>query len=766
MKQHSIILSLLFFSLFNSLNGQKTMLCGADERHENPIVLNNSDIDRIENKLFSRSSILDTIPTQIHIVRYSNGSGTISTGQVDDAIDSLNHYFETIDLYFSYCNLSFNYIDNDALVNYHNGTQRATLHSDNNVAAFNIYFIEGAVTSSGGAPVCGLGSLSGGGTTPSIIISNASACMNDMSRVGVHETGHYFGLYHTHGKYGQVPPDYNNLPPMTFGFPTEVAYEGAVRYHNENLDDNNSGIFDCYETGDHICDTPAQPMMQGQVSNCNYIGTSTDYFGDTYNPNVGNVMSYGPNCDHYFTTGQYVRARYIFETETTSLHCRCSDKTYTITSTEDSGYGTLRSAINCINGSTQDGYHNINFDIPGNGPHIISLESLMPNIDKDSVIIDATTQPTYYPGEIILDGDNMISRGLFLYFNRDDIEIYGLQFQNFTGTALQVTAADHTKIGDTNKGNIFKWNQTGILAQCTDCVFAGNTFEANEDGMNIFNNNSLTFHENVFLCNQRAFFYSSPPTPNPEITVANATIIEGTSGINNTVYIYKSDVCNYTCEPNEMIGSTVADGAGAWTFSPGTGIFNAGDRVLVLADDGVGTSDASDCEDIFTYTNYDCANATTLTSDGFYFTHGPDQGNGANNSTATHSVWYEFIPPTDGLVDIFSCYSIVNTNLYVYSGNCGNLTLLDQSDDDCENWYGSNWTISSEVTNVSVTMGVPIYIEWDDKWSTAGFDFTIIHCPSNYAGSNQLTGTQITSEIFDTDGIINSDQASVEIQPK
>ena len=51
----------------------------------------------------------------------------------------------------------------------------------------------------------------------------------------------------------------------------------------------------CYESGDYICDTPADPNLYGLVSqdtDCNYLGGSTDANGQMYIPNTTNIISY------------------------------------------------------------------------------------------------------------------------------------------------------------------------------------------------------------------------------------------------------------------------------------------------------------------------------------------------------------------------------------------------------------------------------------------------------------------------------------------
>ena len=154
-----------------------------------------------------------------------------------------------------------------------------------------------------------------------------------------------------------------------------------------------------------------------------------------------------------------------------------------------------------------------------------------------------------------------------------------------------------------------------------------------------------------------------------------------------------------------------------------------------------------------------CADAIQLTDPGTYTALGPSYGNGCHNcSSSTHANWYIFTPPKDGIVNIYSCRGGADTRLFVYSGaNCGSMTQIATSDDDCEVSYGGSNTASS-VADVAVTGGVPIYIEWDNRWSEASFNWTLEFCDPNLSGLDALAGVQNTSELFETNSDIESTQ--------
>ena len=84
-----------------------------------------------------------------------------------------------------------------------------------------------------------------------------------------------------------------------------------------------------------------------------------------------------------------------------------SATTYTVTTTADSGAGSLRQAVTDANGAA--GPHTIAFNIVGTGPHTIALATDLPMISVDAgLTIDGTTQPGFAGTpqiEVHRDGD-------------------------------------------------------------------------------------------------------------------------------------------------------------------------------------------------------------------------------------------------------------------------------------------------------------------------------------------------------------------------
>ena len=98
-------------------------------------------------------------------------------------------------------------------------------------------------------------------------------------------------------------------------------------------------------------------------------------------------------------------------------------------------------------------------------------------------------------------------------------------------------------------------------------------------------------------------------------------------------------------------------------------------------------------------------------------------GNGASQTNADRATWYKFIPHTDGHISISSCDGGVDTRLFVWSGTCDELTPQQNADDICDMGNGLNY--AAAIDSLAVESGIIYYIEWDDRWSSEGFDFIL-----------------------------------------
>lgn len=238
------------------------------------------------NQVRSGSSI-HMVPIQLHIIRTSSGTGGISETDLLAGLDRVNELFLDAQVQFYQCN-SINYINSNTYYSYDYSEMTAlhTAHSVSNL--INIYCSETTTSGNGAYNICGHAQFPGG---LDFVMLN-----NDCAKNGstfAHELGHYFNLYHTH----------------------ETAF-GAELVNGS----------DCSTDGDLLCDTPADPTLSTStnlnVSGCIYTGNSTDGNGDSYAPDVNNLMSYtGKNCRYTITDDQEARILYTLQNDRSYLTC-------------------------------------------------------------------------------------------------------------------------------------------------------------------------------------------------------------------------------------------------------------------------------------------------------------------------------------------------------------------------------------------------------------------------------------------------------------
>ena len=108
--------------------------------------------------------------------------------------------------------------------------------------------------------------------------------------------------------------------------------------------------------------------------------------------------------------------------------------TFTVLNTNDSGPGSLRQAMNDANANP--GIDNIHFNIPGPGPHTISLLSELPNsvFGNAGMVIDGTTQPGWAAVQrpvIEIDGTNAGGDARGFVFGSGNSVLRGLAINRF-----------------------------------------------------------------------------------------------------------------------------------------------------------------------------------------------------------------------------------------------------------------------------------------------------------------------------------------------
>ncbi len=269
---------LTFFLLLGAIFSFAQNECGTTLTLEQQEYIRNTFSKSRPSSIFNDvagSAIVD-IPLKIHVIRETDGSGGLTEGQVNAAVNTVNSYFQNSNMRF-FVFEGINFIDNSDFFNL-SASQEGAVAVPNDVSnTINVYF--SATLSSSGTPLCGYTRFPP--SSDRVFVANGCVFGGTFE----HELGHYFTLYHTHGKTNTGTTD-------------------------ELVDGSN-----CTTAGDDLCDTPADPNLSGQVSaSCAYTGGQKDANGDFFVPMVNNIMAYSlDQCQDAFTDGQYDRMRQGFE---------------------------------------------------------------------------------------------------------------------------------------------------------------------------------------------------------------------------------------------------------------------------------------------------------------------------------------------------------------------------------------------------------------------------------------------------------------------
>ena len=184
------------------------------------------------------------VPIKFHLVGKDDGSRRVNESNVLDMLCATNTDFADQNIQF-YIKGDFNYIDNDAVFDNHQQTQRGIMTFSKDNQALNVFLLERVSQNP----------FVGGYYTSLydwIVIRNSDV---NSSYVLTHEIGHFFSLPHPFQGW-----DAEGFQPTEAGQMAPVTSPGGIP--SEKADGSN-----CEDAGDFICDTPADYNAFG--SSCN-----------------------------------------------------------------------------------------------------------------------------------------------------------------------------------------------------------------------------------------------------------------------------------------------------------------------------------------------------------------------------------------------------------------------------------------------------------------------------------------------------------------
>ncbi len=162
---------------------------------------------------------------------------------------------------------------------------------------------------------------------------------------------------------------------------------------------------------------------------------------------------------------EYLGASFRFRPGFDIMEDRTLLASFLVTTTTDSGPGSLRQAILDSNAAT-GGSSTIDFDIPGSGVQMILPQSSLPAITQ-AVLVDGFSQPGYSGTPLIELAGGQAGGGDGLDVFCADVTIRGLDINGFSqGAGILLSGA--TATGDTIRANDIGTDPTGSTALAND----------------------------------------------------------------------------------------------------------------------------------------------------------------------------------------------------------------------------------------------------------------------------------------------------------
>lgn len=219
-------------------------------------------------------------PIKIHWVKKSDNSTPLTVAQLHEAIKKLNDNF--LPIYIRFIPLpDYNYINSDYFFQYDKSKEEELVKASNAIdKVINLYLVGSIKGDNGSCNAYTYLPMPKNNKDRIFITQKALIDGASLTR----QIGHYLSLYPTHGPHEKDR--------------TEELADGS----------------NCKTTGDEICDTPADPRLDGRMVNthCEYIGNIQDGNSKFFRPTLDNFMSDNPrlSCVNKFTRQQYARMLY------------------------------------------------------------------------------------------------------------------------------------------------------------------------------------------------------------------------------------------------------------------------------------------------------------------------------------------------------------------------------------------------------------------------------------------------------------------------
>lgn len=254
-----------------------------------------------------------------------------------------------------------------------------------------------------------------------------------------------------------------------------------------------------------------------------------------------------------------------------------------VTSTNDSGLGSLRQAILLANAAP--GLDTIQFNIAGAPPFTIRLQNKLPQI-SDPVVIDGTSQPGFVNAPVIeLDGTsagggsgleiisgNCIVRGLAIHsFNQDGIKLSNVGSNVIDGCFIGTDATGMNALGNGQHG-VEVLSDTNVVGQTMGNIISAST----QYGIYIQNANGTVIQDNLIGTDITGTNSLGNGKDGVYMELAVGTLVGGTNTLlGNTIAFNNGagvNVHNNNATNNAILGNSIFLNSGLGIDLKGDGV--------------------------------------------------------------------------------------------------------------------------------------------------------------------------------------------------
>ena len=142
-----------------------------------------------------------------------------------------------------------------------------------------------------------------------------------------------------------------------------------------------------------------------------------------------------------------------------------------------------------------------------------------------------------------------------------------------------------------------------------------------------------------------------------------------------------------------------------------------------------------------------CEDAEVVAAGTYTVDEIPADSGGNTQPDATGAVWYAYTPDENGAANVATCLGGADTRAIIWTATCDALEYVADNDDACPFLADGTGDAFASDVSFSVVAGTTYYIEFDNRWDSNGFewslDFSNLPAADVAGAGGQLPATQL-----------------------